>query len=78
MITDARVAMGGIGPAVRRLANTEAALLNKPFTSETFQTAGDMARTEVFATSGSEYRSQLAGNLLLKFFVETVDAEDAP
>ena len=76
-ITDARVAMGGIGTTVRRLVDTETALQNKPFTEAMFQSVGDMARTEAFATSGSEYRSQLAGNLLLKFFADTAEWEDA-
>lgn len=68
VITAAQVVMGGLAASVRRLTDTEAALTGKPFEEKTFQLAGDIARGEAAATAEGEYQSQLAGNLVLKFF----------
>jgi xanthine dehydrogenase small subunit len=76
-ITRSRVAMGGIGANVRRLSAAETALQGMPFTEETFLVASKAARAETATTAGSAYQSQLAGNLLLKFFQETTEGQVA-
>ncbi|HEV7922197.1 MAG TPA: FAD binding domain-containing protein [Thermoanaerobaculia bacterium] len=71
-IATARIAYGGVGPVVLRMAKTEAALLGKPATLATFEAAAPIARAEVTPISdvrGSrDYRLQLAENILSKFW----------
>jgi len=73
-IRAAAVAYGGVGPTVRRLSATEARLVGRPFTEETFREAGRVAVTEITPITdvrGSrDYRLALARNVLLKFFHE--------
>ena len=73
-IRAAAVAYGGVGPTVRRLPATEARLVGRPFTEETFREAGRVAATEITPITdvrGSrDYRLALARNVLLKFFHE--------
>jgi xanthine dehydrogenase small subunit len=75
IITDVRVAFGGVGPVVLRLPQTETFLRGKGVTEETFRKAGQLARTEITPISdvrGSQvYRLQLAENILSKFYFET-------
>ena len=69
------VAYGGVGPVVMRLAKTEEFLNGKPFTLETFKSAGEIARAEITPISdvrgSTDFRYQLAENVLLKFYYET-------
>jgi xanthine dehydrogenase small subunit len=78
-IDRAWVAYSGVGPTVARLAQTEAFLTGKPFTEETFQAAARAARTEIQPISdvrGSrDFRLQLAGNILRKFYYDYARAE---
>jgi xanthine dehydrogenase small subunit len=73
-IASARIAFGGVGPTVVRMRAAEAALVGQPFTEETFRRAGDVAVGEIRPLTdvrgSSEYRLQLARNVLLKFFHE--------
>jgi xanthine dehydrogenase small subunit len=73
-IGSAAVAYGGVAPTVVRLRDTEAFLLGRPFTEETFRLAGDRAAAEIAPLSdvrgSGDYRRQLARNVLLKFFHE--------
>lgn len=73
-ITDARVALGGVGPVVMRVKAAEQSLLSQPFAPETFAKAGHIAREEISAISdvrGSEaYRQLLAENIFIKCYHE--------
>ncbi len=70
----AAVAYSGVGPTVARLPRTEAALTGKPFRESTFRHAGRIARSEITPLTdvrgGRDFRSQLAGNILAKFYFE--------
>lgn len=74
VITDARVALGGVGPVVMRANAAERTLVSQPFAPETFAEAGRIARDEISAISdvrGSEhYRQLLAENIFLKCYHE--------
>jgi xanthine dehydrogenase small subunit len=73
-IADVRIAYGGVGPTIVRMASVEEFLLNKAFNETTFNEAAKLARGEVKPISdvrgSADYRRQLAGNILLKFFAE--------
>ncbi len=73
-ITRAAIAVGGAGPTVRRLAQVEAWLLGRPFDEETFRQAGELAAREVTPWSdvrgSADYRRQLVGGLVRRFFHE--------
>lgn len=69
------VAYGGVGPVVQRMPKTEKFLDGKPFTLETFKSAGLVARSEIKPISdvrgAMDFRYQLAENILVKFYYET-------
>jgi xanthine dehydrogenase small subunit len=77
-IERAAIAYAGVGPAARRLRETEAFLEGRPFSEETFRVAGLCARAEVEPISdhrGSrDYKLRLAENILLKFYLDCADA----
>ena len=77
-IQNARLAFGGVGPVVLRLPETEEFLRGKPLLLEIFQEAGKIARDEINPISdvraSSDYRSQLAENIMQKFFHECCDS----
>lgn len=79
-ITAASIAYGGVGPVVLRLPKTEAFLMGKPLAEETMAQAGRIAREEITPISdvrgSSDYRYQLAENILLKFYFETAGARE--
>jgi xanthine dehydrogenase small subunit len=81
-VADVRLAFGGVGPMVLRMARTEAALRGGPAALEAFERAGEVAATEVTPISdvrGSEaYRRTLARNLLLKVWHDAVGGDAAP
>lgn len=76
-IKSARIAYGGVAATVVRLKSTEQFLQGKEFEFQTFASAAKMARDEVLPISdvrgSSDFRLQLAENILLKFFYETAD-----
>jgi xanthine dehydrogenase small subunit len=74
-IVKAAVAYGGVGPVVLRLPKTEDFLTGKETTAATFTEAGELARSEITPISdvrgSSDFRLQLAENILLKFYYES-------
>ncbi|MEM6314251.1 MAG: FAD binding domain-containing protein, partial [Planctomycetota bacterium] len=72
IIDDIRIAFGGVGPTILRLRDTEAALIGKPVTPDTFDAAGEIARDEVTPMSdvrGSEtYRRTVTQRMFAKLF----------
>ena len=72
VISDARVAYGGVAALILRLPKTEAYLCGKPLTEETLTRAGELARSEIMpisdVRSSADYRLQLAENIPLKLF----------
>ena len=74
-ITDAKIAMGAVGPVVLRLEKTEAVLAGKPFTEQTMHQAGELAVSEITPISDvrgtADFRLQLARNVFLKFYHES-------
>jgi xanthine dehydrogenase small subunit len=73
-IEQAALAYGAVGPTVVRLRKTEQFLQGKPFGEGTMQAAGDLAVSEITPISdvrgSSDYRYQLARNILMKFYYE--------
>jgi xanthine dehydrogenase small subunit len=80
-IVDCRIASGGVAATIIRLSPVEKFLVGKEFDEITIRAAADIARDEVRPISdvrgSADYRSQLAGNILLKFFAE-ISHEAAP
>ena len=76
-IQTARIAYGGVGPVVLRLSRTETFLIGQKLTETTMRHAGRLAREEIVPISdvrgSSDYRRQLAENILLKFYFESLD-----
>jgi len=74
MIQEARIALGGVGPAVLRAKQTESYLQKKPFSESVMQAAGELAAQEVTPISdvrgSADFRWQLVRNVFLKFFHE--------
>ena len=74
-IDRAMIAFGGVGPVVLRLRRVEDFLRGKEFSLETFLAAGEIVRGEITPISdvrgSAEFRLQLAGNLMLKFFYQS-------
>ncbi|CAN5379013.1 xanthine dehydrogenase small subunit [soil metagenome] len=74
IITDVRIAFGGVGPVILRLNKTEEFLRGNALTESTVAEAGQIARTEISPITdvrgSAEYRSQLGENILRKFYVE--------
>jgi len=74
-VADVRIAYGGMAATPKRASFVERALLGKPWTEETVETAmaqyaGDFTPLTDMRAS-AEYRALAAKNLLLRFFVET-------
>jgi xanthine dehydrogenase small subunit len=73
-IDSMKIAYGGVGPVVLRLAKTEEFLAGKPVNLDTFVEAGDVAKNEIAPISdvrGSrEFRLQLAENVLQRFYYD--------
>ena len=88
-VTAARLCFGGMAATPRRASAVEAALLGKPWTMETIEAAGEAFEQDYTPLSdmraSSQYRLQVAKNLLTKYFLETsavhcpgVSTVDAP
>jgi len=73
-IQKACLAFGGVGPVVLRLVKVENFLLGKPMIAQIFKKAGSLACKEISpisdVRSSSDYRLNLAENILKKFFFE--------
>jgi xanthine dehydrogenase small subunit len=79
VISDIRIAYGGVGPIIFRLLKTEQALKGKPFTEAEIESAIEIALTEITPISdvrGSrDYRLTLAANILRKFHADVTGAD---
>jgi xanthine dehydrogenase small subunit len=79
VITQARLAFGGMAGTPKRAAVTEVALIGKPFTIETFQAAQQQIPSDFSPLSdmraSADYRMQTAQNLLLRYWY---DAQGTP
>ena len=73
-ITQAAIALGGVGPTVRRLEDVERWLIDRPCLEATFEAAGRLAADEISPWSDvrgtAEYRRQIVGGLLTRHFHE--------
>jgi len=72
VITQARIAFGGMAATPARARKTEAALCGQPWSLETFQQASS-AMAEDFTPlsdmrASAGYRAQAAGNMLIRYF----------
>jgi xanthine dehydrogenase small subunit len=80
-IADIRIAYGGVGPVVLRLAKTEHYLKGKAISLATFESAGAMALDEITPISdvrgSKDFRLQLAENILQKFFYDVSPEREA-
>ncbi len=69
-----RIAYGGVGPVVLRLSRTESFLTGKPFSLESLEDAGAIAKEEITpiddVRGSREFRLQLAENVLKKFYYD--------
>jgi xanthine dehydrogenase small subunit len=79
IVEDVRIAFGGMAPTPRRAFACEAALKGKPWTRATVA-EGQLALRRDYAPitdmrASKEYRSLVAEKLLLKFFIETTEAD---
>jgi len=75
VISEIRIAYGGVGPVIFRLRKTEQALIGKPFTGAEIEAVIETALSEITPISdvrgGKNYRLALAANILRKFHAET-------
>jgi xanthine dehydrogenase small subunit len=73
-IEEARIAYGGVAPTVVRLPKTEAFLTGKAPTLDLFESAGDIARSEIKPISdvrgSADYRLLLAKNIMCKVYYD--------
>ncbi len=80
-MSDVHVAYGGVAPVVLRLPKTEEYLHKHEASEETFRAAGAIARNEIRPISdmrgSAAFRSQLAENILMKFYWEEIGAREA-
>mgnify|MGYP003958489297 FL=1 len=72
VITQPRIAFGGMAATPARARKTEAALCGQPWSLETFQQASS-AMAEDFTPlsdmrASAGYRAQAAGNMLIRYF----------
>ncbi len=73
-IANARLAVGGAGPTVMRLPETEALLERSPMNASTFAAAGERAASEINpqddVRGSAHYRRLLLKNLLVRFHID--------
>jgi len=82
IITQARLAYGGMAGTPKRAMGAEAALTGAPFTAASFEAAARAAEAD-FTPLGdwrasADYRRAIAGNLLRRFWLSQPEAEEAP
>jgi xanthine dehydrogenase FAD-binding subunit len=69
-VTEARIALGSVGPTVLRCPKAEAALVGRSLDREALAAAGALVREEITPIDDlratAAYRRQVAGNLLLR------------
>jgi xanthine dehydrogenase small subunit len=75
-IQDVRIAYGGVAPTVMRLPGTEAYLVGKQVAASVFESAGEIAHSEVSPINdvrgSTEYRNKLSANILQKLYYDLV------
>ena len=80
ILKDVRIAFGGVGPMTMRMTDAEDALRGEAATLSVFEQAAEAAREQVTPITdvrgSAEYRRELAGNILLKFWHETFGSDD--
>lgn len=80
-IADARIALGGVGPTVTRVAAAEDAIRGGGVQLDRFERAATIVRSTVKPISdvrgSADYRRALAGNLILKCFHDLASPEPA-
>jgi xanthine dehydrogenase small subunit len=73
-VTDARIAYGGMAAIPQRATRTEAALIGKPWSQASMESASHRIGEDYSPLSdmraSSGYRLQVAGNLLMRFYHE--------
>jgi xanthine dehydrogenase small subunit len=79
IVTEARIAFGGMAGIPKRAAKVEAALVGKPWTSDSIAAALP-AFSEDFTPlsdmrASARYRLESAGGMLMRYFAETTGAE---
>jgi xanthine dehydrogenase small subunit len=79
IVEDVRIAFGGMAPTPKRALTCEAALKGKPWTRVTIAEGQLALRSDYMPISdmraSKAYRSLVAERLLLKFFIETTEAD---
>lgn len=79
-IVDAKVAVGGVGPQVLRIAPAEAFMRGKSWTPETLRAAGRIVRQYVTpwadVRGGADFRCQLVENLMVKSYYPAESSVD--
>ena len=74
-VTQASIGAGGMAATPVRAVQTEAALINQPWTQATVATAMDVLKAEFAPISdmraSAAYRREVLGNLLHRFWLET-------
>jgi xanthine dehydrogenase small subunit len=74
VIGEIRIAYGGVGPVIMRMRKTEEQLRGKPLNEAEIESAAEIARGEITPISDvrgeTEFRFQLAENILRKFFAD--------
>jgi xanthine dehydrogenase small subunit len=80
-VADVRIALGGVGPTVTRIAAAEDVIRGGELELDRFERAAAIVRSTVKPISdvrgSADYRRALAGNLLLKCFHDLATAEPA-
>lgn len=78
IVREARIGLGGVAATPIRARDTEAALVGKPWSTETVEAAALVLRSEGTPMSdhraSSEYRSAMLGQSLLKLYAQTTEA----
>lgn len=77
VITDARIAFGGMAGTPKRATGAEAALIGQPFSEASFEAAAVAAQDDFQPLTdwraSADYRRMLAGNLIRRFWLEQTD-----
>ena len=79
IVTEARIAFGGMAGTPRRARAAEAALADRPFARETFEAAARAVRDDFTPLSdwraSADYRQAVAANLFRRFWLEQSGAD---
>ena len=73
VITDARVALGGVGTIPWRAPEAEAVLRGAPIDAQTFRAAADAAIHDPFTVAGTAFKVELAKRTLVRMLATVAD-----